>query len=168
MSEHVIVDLPSKWDLLIVIYTQMLELRLTCFSVVFHICICLVNVQNRLGIKYQRTNFWLSILLNLTLVLCAVHTMMELKMTGNCLATSRPILSFDKVAICQGMGDLYLWNVKCLFQRFVPPRALREGKRKKKSRWSFFFMCPHRIYVSWQIILSDVNLTFCPISDMYL
>ena len=149
----------------------MLELHLTCFSVVFHIFICLVNVQNRLGIKDQRTNFWLSILLNLTLILCAVHTMMELKMTGNCLATSRPILSFDKVAICQGMGGLYLWNVKCLFQRFLPPRALGEEKEKeKKSSWlkNKKFKCPHRIYVSWQIILSNVNLTFCPISDMYL
>ena len=48
----------------------------------------------------------------------------------------------------------------------------REGKRKKRVVdqffFFFFFKCPHRIYVSWQIILSDVNLTFCPISDMYL
>lgn len=31
--------------------------------------------------------------------LITVHTMMELKMTGNCLKGSRPLLSFDKVNI---------------------------------------------------------------------
>lgn len=45
-----------------------------------------------------------------------VHTMDELKLTGNCLKGSRPVLSFDKV-ICYNsyMPELIMCGRQCMF-----------------------------------------------------
>jgi hypothetical protein len=42
-------------------------------------------------------DYWLNNRLNIISFL--VHTMDELKLTGNCLKGSRPLLSFDKVRL---------------------------------------------------------------------
>ena len=42
------------------------------------------------------------------LAMCTVHTMDELKLTGNCLLGSRPLLSFDPVSVTTCTGTVVM------------------------------------------------------------
>lgn len=56
-------------------------------------------VQEIVLVEWAMLSPFILLLLMMTCYECtAVHTMLELKMTGNCLKGSRPLLSFDTVS----------------------------------------------------------------------
>ncbi|XP_076441314.1 ribosome biogenesis protein BRX1 homolog isoform X1 [Babylonia areolata] len=84
-----------------------------------------------------------------------VHTMMELKMTGNCLATSRPILSFDKEF--DKLPELKLMK-ELFIQVFNTPRN-HPKSQPFFDRVLSFTVSSNRVFVRhYQIVEEDGSL----------
>ncbi|KAK7101096.1 hypothetical protein V1264_023938 [Littorina saxatilis] len=84
-----------------------------------------------------------------------VHTMMELKMTGNCLATSRPILSFDKAFD----GTAHLKLMKELFIQVFGTPNFHPKSQPFFDRVLTFSLDSDRIFVRhFQIVEEDGSL----------
>lgn len=60
-----------------------------------------------------------------------IHTMDELKMTGNCLKGSRPVLSFDKA-----FEDKPHWKLlkEMLTQVSLPEESMRPAQRWERKK----------------------------------
>eukprot|EP00736_Rhodelphis_marinus_P008035 Rmarinus@m.19483 len=78
-----------------------------------------------------------------------IHTMDELKMTGNCLRGSRPLLVFDKVFDTQP----HLAMMKeMLMQIFCTPKSHRKSKPFVDHVFSFFYVDDRIWFRNFQII----------------
>ncbi|KAN0064515.1 Ribosome biogenesis protein brx1 [Thecaphora frezii] len=85
-----------------------------------------------------------------------IHTMDELKMTGNCLKGSRPLLSFDKA-----FDEAPHWTlIKEMFtQMFGVPRGARRSKPFVDHVLSFSIVDNKVWFRNYQIIESDPGAT---------